>query len=128
MRKLTEEELRKCPDGFLEYGFNRSGGVFFFDRNRGVGVVCGGNLELKLSKGHYAFYECKPIPKPKKPFDITKHEFSDERISFSDTLDVDVGCDAYYDDSIIEVANYDFNKKDAIAIAKHFGLTIEDLK
>lgn len=64
-----------------------------------------------------------------KPFDITQHEFSDERLSFSgDTLDADVGCCAYYDDSIAEVINYDFNKTDAIAIAKHFKLTAEDLK
>lgn len=59
-----------------------------------------------------------------EPFDITKHEFSDG-------LSISNMCK-----SSIEVAfdnNEDWNyvplhKDDAIAIAKHFGVTAEDLK
>ena len=122
MKELSEEELRKCPDGFLEYGFNRSGGVFFFDRSRSVGVVCGDSRELKLGKGHYAFYECKPIPQPRESFDIAKYGWSG-----SDVTLIAIGVD---DSSLIFSSSdtFDLNRLDAIAIAKHFGLTAEDLK
>ena len=128
MRGLTEDELKRCPDGFLEYGFNRSGGVFFFDRSRGVGVVCGDSLELKLSKGHYAFYECKPIPKAKKPFDITKHEWSDCRNL--KCIGKDKGLETVcFEVSVFNgLASFDLDKDDSIAIAKYFGLTSDDLK
>ena len=64
-----------------------------------------------------------------KPFDITQHEWSDEKLSFSGgTFDVDFGHCTNSDDSVSEVVNLDFNKADAIAIAKHFKLTAEDLK
>ena len=85
-------------------------------------------LKLKYSGGMY-FYK----PKQKqKPFDITKHEWSDEakdcHISFNNPSwaggDLQI-CIAepsgnYADDELI--------KEHAIAIAKHFGLTAEDLK
>ena len=48
VRDLTEEELKLAPDGFSEYGFNRSGGVFFFNRDKGVAVIGGVDNLLSL--------------------------------------------------------------------------------
>tara|TARA_R110002073_G_scaffold133936_6_gene281484 strand:- start:399 stop:791 length:393 start_codon:yes stop_codon:yes gene_type:complete len=58
-----------------------------------------------------------------KPFDITKHEFSDRDISMA-TLASDYLC-LHLDGKAPYVAH---SKKDAIAIAKSLGVTGEDLK
>ena len=57
-------------------------------------------------------------------FDITKHEWSDCDID-SATPD---GGELFIDDRDYEISSISINKDDAIAIAKHFGLTAEDLK
>ena len=56
--------------------------------------------------------------------DITKHEFFDSRITHDgDTLNVEH--DEGYN---LTVMHLDLNKKDAIALANHFNLTVDDLK
>ena len=126
MRDLTEEELKLAPDGFLEYGFNRSGAVFFFNRDKGVAVIDGVDTELKLSRWHYAYSECKPVPIIKKPFDITKHDFSDFRIVDAETSVNKRKLRLNFDNLDFHYA--DLSKDDAIAIAKALGVTGEDLK
>lgn len=59
-----------------------------------------------------------------KPFDIAQHEWSDGLVTFEMVdfeNDVRLICDN---------VDYEFfmGKKDAIALAKHFKLTAEDLK
>lgn len=65
-----------------------------------------------------------------KPFDITQHEWSDERLSHDgDTLNVEYEfCSGQLDSYEVDFLNLELRKKDAIAIAKHFKLTAEDLK
>ena len=59
-----------------------------------------------------------------KEFDIAEHEFFDDRLEHDgDTLNAD------YDDGLTSATMYlDLRKKDAVAIAKHFNLTAEDLE
>ena len=56
-------------------------------------------------------------------FDIAKHEWSDRFIRIEES---------YTDDEVISLNNdvysIDIERADAIAIAKHFKLTLEDLK
>ena len=59
----------------------------------------------------------------KPDFDITKHKFSDENIRVLDVTD-DVSIDFYLND--LEREGF-IQKIDAIAIAKHFKLTGDDL-
>ena len=58
----------------------------------------------------------------KKPFDITKHDFSDWEIS---SADFEYG---EFTLRFFEVNAIHLNKQDAIAIAKALGVTGEDLK
>jgi hypothetical protein len=59
-------------------------------------------------------------------FDITQHEWSDKfvRLHESRTSESKVA-ELSFDNELYLV---DFNKQDAIAIAKHFGLTKEDFE
>ncbi|YP_010660120.1 hypothetical protein PP589_gp36 [Pseudoalteromonas phage HS5] len=65
-----------------------------------------------------------PIKKVKKPFDITKHEFS-EGLSISNMCKLSVEVKFNNNDD----SNYvPLHKDDVIAIAKALGVTGEDLK
>ena len=58
-------------------------------------------------------------------FDITKHKFFDSNIRHDgETLNADYNCQYYGVDTL----HLDFSKQDAIAMAKHFELTAEDLE
>lgn len=65
----------------------------------------------------------KPIPRKPKPFDITQHEFGDDKLSLligeGDLISINDNCSN---------SCFDLFRDDAIALAKHFGLTAEDLK
>lgn len=66
-----------------------------------------------------------------KPFDITKHEFSDLDLSMRiDDVDRGVLTIKYFDNyhDLDDSADSTINKDDAIAIAKALGVTGEDLK
>jgi hypothetical protein len=122
MRYLTEEELKLAPDWADSYFMNLSGRLVYFSAITGNAQLFGHDYIIRyLSEDHYAFSRCKPIPR--KPFDITQYVFSDGRINF----------DKYHNGLLVEIES-DFyecahiNKDDAIAIAKHFNLTAEDLK
>ena len=65
-------------------------------------------------------------------FDITKHEFSDSRFEH-DGGTLNLLCDESGWGVSLKECDYkalylDFNKQDAIAMAKHFELTAEDLE
>ncbi len=70
--------------------------------------------ELKL--GNFTLDSSKSSLINRKPFDIIRHEVYDH-ISVFDA-----------DNLVVEDAKWIINKDRAIAIAKHFGLTAEDLK
>lgn len=119
MRDLTEEELKVAPEGFDEYGFNRSGQVFFFNRKLGCAVIEGIDEVLNLSPSHYAFDECKPIKR--KQLDITQHEWSD--------VIAEIETDSGHTLVIKSHGSWlSFDKDDVIAMARDRGVTAEDLK
>lgn len=66
-----------------------------------------------------------------KPFDITKHEFSDDECVL-DNSPIKGECLRFYCQSSLDDdgCHYGFehNRDDAIAIARHFNLTEDDLK
>ena len=72
------------------------------------------NAEVKITKG------AKPIPRKPEPFDITQHEWSDEGVRLSkhnkEFIVLSTGRDLVLDKAV------------CLALAKHFGLTAEDLK
>ena len=120
MRELTEEELAKCPSN-CDY-YHIINGEVYFTNVLGVGVydIKGNEVDDSLLDG--IFKISKPI---EKPFDITKHEWSDgvlinERLH-GKSEELNLFCN-YVD------GEFSLDKKDAIAIANHFSLTAEDLK
>lgn len=61
------------------------------------------------------------MPIPRKEFDISKHEFSDRLIDASMVIGDEVLIRAFNNGITMK-------KQDAIALAKHFKLTAEDLR
>lgn len=122
-QQLTDEQIAElAPDWATHFSYLCGGIVFENIENYQIyaeGVFYG--KKQKSENSDKTPRDLKPIPR--KKFDISEHEFSDERIGFSQDekgLLVEVEGDFY------EVAY--INKGDAIAIAKHFNLTAGDLK
>lgn len=125
MRELTEEELKLAPDWATHYfidelddalyaGLSKDGkyySVWWFGLSLPIEYVDDIDGYVTISK---------------KPFDITKHEWSDTSVKevrlFRDgSIDIQsnlVGVE-------VQISIY---KQDAIAIAKALGVTAEDLK
>lgn len=125
MRELTEEELKLAPEWATHYTIDGYDDAVYQSENLCWWV----NLESPLSHNNMDKGAVEII---KKTFDITKHEWSDEakdcHILFNTPSwaggDLQI-CIAdpngnYADDVLI--------REHAIAIAKHFGLTAEDLR
>ena len=122
-QQLTDEQIAElAPEWATHYSSYDVGVIFESLESYQVyaeGVFYG--KKQKTENSDKTPRDAKPIPR--KKFDISKHEFSDERIEFSQDeggLLVEIE-DFYHVAACI-------NKNDAIAIAKHFKLTVEDLK
>ena len=116
MRDLTEEELKLAPDWATHY-FKDDHGDILFESTSGYQWASGLKLKDRIIVRGYSVKLSKPI----KPFDITKHEFSDT-VGF-------VECDGSELTLNCTGCNYvELYKDDAIAIAKALGVTGEDLK
>ena len=123
MRDLTEEELKLAPDWATHYFIMGADRALFVDKeNRKAS-----DLDMIKSNTCPASYSnwfddldlCEL--KPKKPFNITKHEFGGT-VGF-------VECDGSELTLNCTGCNYvELYKDDAIAIAKSLGVTGEDLK
>ena len=62
-------------------------------------------------------------------FDITQHEWSDSDVNDVYIADYNlIGIGICCNDNDGSVVDFGIRKQDAIAIAKHFGLTVEDLE
>ena len=92
------------------------------------------NIATHTWSGHPTCDSCgspSRINKTSKPFDITKHEFSDPAWSINE-IDVGQGyIDFYNHETCTDDGDADthvLDKDDAIAIAKALGVTGEDLK
>lgn len=133
MRELTEEELKLAPEWATHY-YAYSGGDILFEceyKNALYSEILGFMWREMLSTGICDRSE----PLPKKPFDISEHKFSDSKLNFDGFSDGALVLSAEYEQWVGDLNGYSLeelpinvNKDDAIAIAKHFGLTAEDLK
>lgn len=124
--KLTYEQIAElAPEWATHYGISKKYKSIIFESESLFTI-------LKLDSGKFTGTwsqlsegineNSKPIPRKTKPFSITQHEWSDT-VCFTEISESNLrlNCDDYL--------NYvDLFKADAIAIAKHFGLTAEDLK
>lgn len=113
MRNLTEEELSKCPASCNYY--NIINGDVYFTTVLGIGVydINGTQVDDSLLDG--IFVKSAPI---EKPFNINEFESSMHQL---DEPYIEASSEHLLIDGTI-------NKEWAIAIAKHFKITKEDLK
>jgi len=127
MRELTEEELKLAPEWATHYFAYRDGDILFESDSKST-------LYSSQLNGMLPVIETSGACSKSKLFrpsfcDASKYAFSDNRLSFSGgTFDACIDACDCCDGTVAEVVNFDFNKDDAIAIAKHFCLTAEDLK
>lgn len=117
MRDLTDAELALAPEWSDRYSITSGNNVRFHDDD--MFCLCNGFAISDVAAADAEKFQTRPIPR--KPFDITQHEWS---------------CGSFYsskvngDSVILEgdyCVDYTVNKSDAIAIAKHFKLKAEDL-
>lgn len=126
MRELTKEELKLAPDWATHYHANHNESILFechyqyclYEKGAGLTVPVGCFGVCK---------ESKPIPK--KPFDITKHEFDDPAWSINEVNAEHGYIDFYNHETCTDDGDHEshsINKDDAIAITKALGATAED--
>ena len=128
MRELTEEELSLAPEWAVKFDFFSDRLVFMSDALETTNQTSTFRF-IEIDSGDYwvgndGDYDLCTRLIVKEPFDITKHEWSDGDLSF-DFIDGDGDIIL---DCLGDCGGLFISKKDAIAIAKHFGLTAEDLK
>jgi hypothetical protein len=118
--KLTDEQIAELAPEWATH-YRESITAVVFESVRRYQVFAGGVFSQRYPQ-YCVSEDAKPLPK--KKFDITEHEFSD---IYKDAEKVDP--------SILDVKfwladreDLTLNKKDAIALAKHFKLTEDDLK
>ena len=118
MRDLTDEELSRCPND-CDYYYVINNRVLFTNA-LGVGVfdIHGNKVDDSILDG--VFQESKHI---EKPFSITQHKWSDSFVSVEKS---ETNSDVIRLDNDMYLV--DIDKADAIAMAKHFNFTAEDLK
>lgn len=121
MRELTKEELVLVPDWATHYWilddkvmfesvahFQLLDGIVLSERyNNAAGYITSMAVEIKGNQ-----------------FDISKHEWSDDGVDCARVIDSEL----FIDDRDYGISSISISKQDAIAIAKHFGLTEGDLK
>jgi len=120
MRDLTEEELKLAPGWATHYHANLNGSILFECKDRCCLYEKEGGLTRSIECNGVC-KESKPIH-PKKPFDISEHEFSD---SYVYNAYCGSGNLSLFEDTGLRMIK--INKEDAIAIAKALGVTGEDL-
>lgn len=125
MRDLTEEELKLAPDWATHYQILDLSTKYKLDFvSKSEFCHLNNQNELTEVMSHIAGItpEDIEIPRDKKPFDITKHEFGDTvQHMESDGCELSLYC-------VDGFRHVELYKDDAIAIAKALGVTAEDLK
>lgn len=129
MRDLTEDELNLAPHGCDHY--NIIDGKVYFTDVLGIYVCDIDGIEIDNSIMDSMVF-AKPVPLPKKPFDITNCVWSDVakdcHILFNNPSWVGSDLQIEIPDANGNHADAVLIKEHAIAIAKHFKLTSDDLK
>lgn len=119
MRDLTAEELALAPEWATHYIVDSGDDSIIYEN----AFLCWWRGLDNPIDNAVGFGEMENRPITGREFDITQHEWSDNRISF-----------AFDDDGLLVEIDGDFyecakiNKKDGVAIAKALGVTAEDLK
>lgn len=119
MRQLTQQEIDQAPEWATHYVI--PAGIEAI-RWRDSKHFQWSDCDCKQNLGGWSILECQPIPR--KEFDISAYEFSDLEIERAIQHDSDEVQLDMMDGSRPAL----INKRDAIALAKHFKLTSEDLK
>ena len=122
--ELTDEQIAAfAPEWATHYDINEKYKCILFESDHLYTILewDSGVFTHVLPQRLFGLSESsKPIPRKPKSFDITQHEWSDEAARFSkrnkEFIVLSTGRDLTLD------------KSDAIALAKHFGLTYENLK
>lgn len=127
MRDLTQEEIDNAPEWATHYMICND------DRARYKGLSLGGDSHNYQTMGNLLVltmsYGYKSIPV--KDFDINSHSFGEKQWYIDGKVEpqeeLAICDDKLFDDYAV---HYEFiiNKEDAAALAKHFKLTVEDLK
>jgi len=134
MKELSEEELKIAP-GWAVYFVADGNDILFLNKDKNVGqwlveefeLECGFDLqeEFKVTCDQLSsFDEFHPL----NGFDIINHEWSDCRNLKCIGKDKGLETVCFKVSVFNGLAFFDLDKDDAIAIAKHFDLTAEDLK
>ncbi|WP_276755655.1 hypothetical protein [Pseudoalteromonas marina] len=119
MRDLTEEELKLTPEWATHYFIDVDDDVIY----ESVSLCWWKSLDNPMQ--NYTFNMRKNKAINWKPFDISKHEFSDE--NFKGAAYIDADGDLVIGASEYEISCFCASKPDAIAIAKALGVTANDL-
>jgi hypothetical protein len=119
MRDLTEKELALAPDWATHYRIGEAEVLYESNSKWLARSFCAPFIARGPYSQNSALTKLKPIPR--KPFDISGHDFSDEAVSF------DVMNSVILIDSAGANLYVGFNKADAIAIAKALGVKGSDL-
>lgn len=121
--KLTDEQIAELAPDWATHYYYHLGYIAFASEK----LFCKYDLEIEVfskeSKMVCKISDLGGIEIKRKPFDISEHEFSDDKLSLliddADLISINDNCSG---------SCFDLHKDDAIAIAKHFKLTAEDLK
>ena len=115
MRDLTQQEIKNAPEWATHYFIDCMGHVTFESELlwQRVGTLYAEHSRAGLSN------DVKPVPR--KAFDISEYKFSDCYLTVNNSWDdiIELAC-------VIDFI--DIRKNDAIAMAKHFKLTADELK
>ncbi len=121
MRDFTEEELKLAQHDCDHYNII-DGNVYFTDV-LGICVFDINGVEVDNCIMDSMVF-AKSVPLPKKPFDITKHEFIESDIQLSEVFGGRIRLHLMSQD----LPYVECSKTDVIAIAKALGVTGDDLK
>lgn len=117
--KLTDEQIAELAPEWATH-YRRRGKVLVFESVNKYQFYNNGSFG-DVYMFHYGKQKMTGKPIPRKKFDISEYEFSDSIAEF----EVEV-CDTLVLKS--HGSWFSFDKDDAIALAKHFKLTAEDLR
>ena len=119
MRDLTQQEIDSAPAWATHYYKGCNNTVRYESESLYIWIM---DMKEHAPSNNPRGVDVSSKPIPRQQFDITKHEFSCSRLK-NDTLD--------YHDHVHFYTPYNtayINKQDAIALAKHFKLSEDDLK
>ncbi len=122
MRKLTKQELELAPDWATHYWIHDN--KVMFESQTYFQLLSDGVLGCRYNNAA-GYVSSHAAELSKKPFDITKHDFSDDYVLRAELED---GCSLSVELQSHELGFISFNKNDAIAISKALGVTAEDFK